>query len=253
MKRIFIITALLCSIVHAQQLPPKSATTHDLAHLKQTPRELKPVNTNNLMHYVKSAQVKKFKFEYNDDLCTAELKQELLDTAQKTKTTLQKELKFLGKRAVHPATLGRGIVQATVGLWALFNIYRTGDCCYKVYGKDYTKVFISPDNASRYFFAGDIVPYFFTTTNEPVDTPGGGVHYLDPNLTKQQSRFLSGVACSFASLSIIAAATMPYAFTNIKQGINYKAHLEQQIKNLDEIIAYIQLSQTITNHTGELI
>jgi hypothetical protein len=161
----------------------------------------------------------------------------------------------LGAKKVHTGKLLIGAGQATVVLWALYNTYRVLKLC-RMAGEGFKNVTM-PTGIAKYLIPGGTLPFYFTKHKKVIhENPATGenitVLFPEPHISEQKIKFAQGAIGSLVGLGGIAAVSLKYARNNLKQGWNYKAHLENQIKNVDEIIAFIQ-NPTATAVTEELV
>ncbi len=191
------------------------------------------------------------------------LRKDLITIADKNKQKLEQELAAMGDSNVKKSILTKGVAQTAGGLYGLVGVAF-------VYWIDYlratTVLAVEEKKNNR---AEDkkiitakiretVIPYWpLSLVHEAMNIASSAGNWAigvkEPsNLFRSQSWWDRGpsVIGGFPSL-FLAAITgvscfqIKYGWDNMKKGANYKAHLNQRIKNLDEVSTYIQAQDVL--------
>jgi hypothetical protein len=206
MKRILVIITLLTGITHADQPRAK-----DIVKLES---------------YIQEANVKKFRAIYDSVDNKQDIKPLLLVWAHNTRKELSAELALIGDKKSDTKKLLIGTLQALCFLYCLDNMIDFPYSVIKDDLREYTKDVIDAVLAYNKLY---YIPRY------PAAILVSAVH----RATRPTISYPLGVTLCGA-LTLLTYKAWKASAKNIKQGINYPAYLKQQIKNLDEIIAYIQ-------------
>jgi len=214
MKRIFIVTALLCSIAHADQ-------QKNVAQLKS---------------YISNADVIPFKAAYAVE-SAQENKTQLLELAQSTQQKLTDELESWGNGTINKKKLALGALQALATVYCLAQV---GYVAYgaimplklylpasSIYAPD-TPAHINQKSVTMFLKCPALFIYAVLHVISTIHCGNG----------KYATATVAPTLCALSAYGAYKACKA--SAKNFKQGWNYKAHLEQQIKNIDEIITHIQ-------------
>ncbi|MBA3751314.1 hypothetical protein H0X06_00740 [Candidatus Dependentiae bacterium] len=216
-------------------------------------------------------QVPTFKAEY-DNYMQMEIVQEekaifrkdLISIVEKTKKTLEQELTALGDNNVKKSILAKGLAQTAGGLYGLASVA----LCYWI---DYLRVTtrLTPEETKN-----DIEQDKKTRINKikaichpyrlfgPVYELMNLIAQAGKNVVRAQvsSSAITGritwwdiAPCIPGGFPFLFLATttgisgfqIKYGLENMKKGVDYKAHLNQRIKNLDEVSTYIQAQDVL--------
>lgn len=195
-------------------------------------------SSTKLSRYISSAQADKFKVAYTVSVFSQETINQLLESAKKNRTDLEKKIAAL-RSETNPQLLLTGIAQSGVGLLALLNTCRACLACYKVYQ---TKWGYDLVEKPHYLLFGKTLPFYFVK-NDTHAFPGGTLLLMcEPTLNQQKTRFVAGATASIVGLGLISAIALSSGYANIQHGLLYKTYLASQIKNLDEIILCLENS-----------
>ncbi len=233
---------------------------NDLKQQEQTANE-STVICDTLKNLITQADVTEFKTTYDTfiESCVPERSaviQELVTTAEDVKQKLEKELENTGDNTTNKKTLAKGVLQTLGGLYGIANvafvywlqhlnvtthITTEEKILNSLRGMDNetVRMRIIRDKIAPYSFLGfandamliasDLGKKLTTTT------PSRGTSWFE------FSPFIPGgfPFLFLASITCISSYQIKYGLNKIKIGYDYKAYLEQQIKNLDEIITHI--------------
>jgi hypothetical protein len=231
MKRIITMLALLSGMAHAEQLQQKNITK--------------------LESYIRTADVAHFKIAYEKADNKQDIETQLLELAQNTKKELADELELASDGAINKKKLAMGALQALGIAYCAENAINLLYMAIK--NTTLTYVWnVLRDIALSANKRPKLITYL--TCRFPGVAACVAFWQTAPSpLCEYAYQPLALIPC--ALFSFLAYKAFKASAKNIKQGWNYKAHLETQIKNLDEIIDFLQ-ADTITittNPTGELI
>lgn len=230
----------------------------DTQQQTQTASEL-TITCDKLKNLIEQADVTAFKTTYDTFMksCVPECStvvQELVTTAQDMKQKLEKELAAMGDNKVNKKTLAKGALQTIGGLYGIANVAFVYWVQYL-----YITTHLTPEEKTNGFLGiadairrirkieNKIAPYAFLSL---ADNAMITASELGSKTTNSRGRaswwFLSPVIpfgfpfLFLATITYISGNQVNYGLNKIKTGWDYKAYLEQQIKNLDEIITHIQ-------------
>lgn len=253
-KNIFAITALTlivapalrCEETHA---PSKGKLQSAIDYVKNIRTPL--TSQEKLAQFIAQADVTGFK-NASDALVKemapeerAQALQGLTSTAQEVKQALQTELKVTGNK-VKKSTLFKGAAQTISGLLLASTAAISCAIAYKSsFFKNYDKKKLNKIEKialSPYRIILDFLVEYCNTcaSNKCKKHPK---KYFSTE-TNGKINCCSG-AISLLTGAILGAYTTKSGVLNCKNGWNYKAYLEQQIKNIDEITEFIQVQQKL--------
>jgi len=256
-KNIFAITAL--TLTFAPALHCEETKTSKLQSVINYVKNLrKPLTPQEqLAQHIVGADIAGFKNAYNSfqkwpaDERAATL-QVLAITAQEVKQTLQTELES-NRNKVNKTTLAKGIAQTVGGLYGLgmalySSLYYTltrgqiNDIEASISG-NVSKIPLAPIiKYPKIMFEEAILP---AMGKMGVGYNWFGVFFIkDPNggLTETQAKryLIALVGGTIITPALIGSLLNWYGLQNCKNGWNYKAYVQQQITNIDEINEFIQ-------------
>ncbi len=209
-------------------------------------------------------QVPTFKAEYDKYMQTeiapqekVNLRENLITIVGKTKQKLEQELTPMGDRNVKKSIVAKGVAQTAGGLYGLVGVA----FCYWI---DYLRVttHLTPQETKNNraedeetkinkIKAKSIRYWPFAVVHDVMNKVSEEVKRAmgvkgPANLYHSNSWWGHGPCVLFGFPFLFLATTtgvscfqIKYGLDNMKKGANYKAHLNQRIKNLDEILRYI--------------
>jgi len=255
-KNIFAITVLALTCSPALRCEDTQAQTVSTSKLQSAINYVKNIRTpltpqETLAQYIAHADVDGFKNTYNSfqewtpSDRTATL-QTLAVTAQEVKQQLQAELESMGNK-VKKSTIAKGIVQTVSGLFLTSTAAITCSSAYKYFFKNYNE---NKFNTIEKFSALPYIsiPAFLSTYCGMCANEYCKIKHPKPYLSIKTNKKI--VYCLTATFlltgAIFGAYTAKTGIQNCKNGWNYKAYVEQQIANIDEINEFIQAQQKLS-------
>jgi len=221
MKRIFIIIALLCGTAQAE----------------------KPSIITALRSHIRDTNTAQFKKSYKKLSAAPEETTKLITLAQKEKDNRLAELSTLGTQTKHKKKIATGIGAGALGVGAAALIVPVSITLsvLSLHRDPNDSLVYHVSNTLVHMVQGADIALKLTTAPCPICH-----HIYDGNhicyTCHTSERGAAIAACTGLIISLATASGLLFkeAHERIKLGWNYKARLEQQIKNLDEIITYIQ-------------
>jgi len=235
LKNIFAITALALTCSPALRCEDTHAQTVSTSKLQSAINYVKNIRTpltpqETLAKLIAQADVDGFKNTYNSfQKWTADDRQATLQaltiTTQEVKQALQTELKAMGNAHVNKRTLAKGIGQIVGGLYGL------GMAFWQVY-------FFQLSRGQSDAIRESILENLLGTPLRPI------IKYNDIFMEMASdwsiNSKIAALSGSVITPALIGSLLNWYGIQNCKNGWNYKAYLEQQITNIDEINEFIQ-------------
>lgn len=243
-KNIFAVTAL--TLTFAPALRCEDAQTVKTSKLQSVINYVKNIRKSltpqeKLAQYITSADVTGFKNAYNSfqkwpATERATTLQALTVTIQEVKQALQTELESNGNKA-NKTTLAKGVAQTVVGAISLTTMACMSKALYKT--MELLDILGDGDAYDDWYDNSLSIKILYT---KPF------AYILDPYIFGRNTIFAEDARISLISSdvafiiagAILGAYTAKTGLQNCKNGWNYKAYLQQQIANIDEISAFIQ-------------
>ncbi len=249
-KNIFAITAL--TLTFAPALRCEDTQTVSTSKLQSAINYIKNIRTpltpqEILVQHIAHADVTGFKSDYDtfmqSDVTPEEriaTLQALAITAQEVKQALQTELDTMGHK-VKKTTLAKGVAQTVGGLLLTTTAAIHSVTTYK-HGFFNFRKYNNLQILSALPFS--LVPFFLTICCGMCANEQCKLNHQTYLSKKTNEKILTSVGIiSIPVGAILGAYTAKAGIQNCKNGWNYKAYVEQQIANIDEINEFIQEQQ----------
>ncbi len=255
-RNIFAITALVLTFAPALRCEDTQTHTVSTSKLQSAINYIKNIRTpltpqETLAQHIVRADIAGFKSDYDAFLqsnVTLEERtvtlQTLAITIQEIKQTLQTELDTMGNK-VKKSTLAKGLAQTIFGTYCTFATMFS--LAYKGAAKKEYKAPVQFNGNFTNYYVGNLPSYKQTLMNKLSYTLGESLIGYPVVLPQVISETIINEKLAALTNIILTPLTGYLAYNSLKSGLknckngwNYKAFVEQQIANIDEINTFIQ-------------